>query len=72
MTRMDYQRRGGLPYGRNRELAMPNNGPGAERFFVIRSDDKHVAGIFDSYSEAVDERDRVSAASGRPHFVRKT
>jgi hypothetical protein len=73
MTGMDYNRRGGWPYGRNRLFAERQSnavGSGA-RFAVLRRRGQSVLGRFDRHEEAIAERDRLQQETGDEFVVHK-
>jgi hypothetical protein len=70
---MDYNRRGGWGYGRNRLFAEdqpPAVGAGP-RFAVVRKRGHSVAARFESREEATAERDRLQQTTGVEFVIRK-
>jgi hypothetical protein len=73
MTGMDYDRRGGPPYGRNRRFAesQPNAVGSGARFAVLRRRGQPILESFDRHEDAIAERDRLQQETGDEFVVHK-
>jgi len=70
---MDYNRRGGWGYGRNRQFAEnPSSADGSgPRFAVLRKHGQSLVARFESHEDAMAERARLQDGMGDEFIIRK-
>lgn len=69
---MDYERRGGRPYGRNRQLTAPSTFLNrADSYAVVRCPNDEFVERFPTHEEACAERSRLEAETPHEYAIRK-
>jgi hypothetical protein len=69
---MNYEHRGGPPYGRNREVATENPpGNTGGIYMVLRASDKSVVNEFEKHDDATAAIVQLEATTGEKYVIRK-
>lgn len=72
MTRVDYEHRGGPPYGRNRQLfSRPPASTRPVAYAVVKRSNGELVAHFDTREDALAELARLHAETSREFVIRK-
>jgi hypothetical protein len=71
MTKMNYERHGRPPYGRNRELVAQDTGPRGEPILRVTLSDGRLVGRFTTWAEARRAQHQAASESGQEVIIRR-